>query len=68
MHGIIFMRFSTLANYKLIEEKKDALYYCIAIILYNLHSIYCSAEYRKKHTTGSTYLEYDAKRFTHNSF
>ena len=61
MHGIILMRFSTLTHYKLIEEKKDAFYYYSAIILYSLHSIYGSARYRKKHTTGSTYLECDAK-------
>jgi hypothetical protein len=37
MHGIILMRFSTLSHYKLIEEKKDALYYCFAIIVNGFH-------------------------------
>ena len=58
------MRFSTLTYHKLIEEKKDAFNYCSAIILYGLHYINGSAKHRKKHTTGSTYLECDAKRFT----
>jgi hypothetical protein len=68
MHGIILMRFSTLIHYKLIEEKKYAFYYCSAIILYSLHSIYGSAKHRKKHTTGPTYLECNAKRSTDVSF
>jgi hypothetical protein len=50
MHGIILMHYSTLIYHKLIEEKKDALSYCSAIILYSLHSIYGSAEHRRKYT------------------